>query len=452
MAVIWPNEGAIPWGWLASGAGGNERSEGGKTDNCQAGVYLGYASRHGYTLLDRRLYLPREWFGVDHRERWDACRIPEGTTFQTKPELAAELVEAVVAARRVRARWIVCDEWFGRNSSFLDRIAATGLDYLANVPKDTALWPLMEPTDGTTPRRRATTAVPPRAASGKGRPPTTERLHPDSPPPLRVDELATHLSANQWHRYRILEGSKGPLVADFAAVRAVTVRHGLPGPEVWVVVRRAVPPSGDDEQPVEVTYALSSAPPLTPLATLVRISGMRWPIEACFEEGKGEVGLDHYELRSWRGWHHHMTFVLLAPGTHGVGVPGPDAAPPGPERGGVTSSQPTSPARCPRTPWSAWMGCPRTHCHRRSHPPLRSRSRCPRPEDCWPRSCPCRASTRPPRWPWWPISCATIGPPIPPIANAPSSTSSNTPRNISRCRTNTRPATGASSPLTRPGR
>jgi len=367
----------------------------GKTDNCQAGVYLGYASRHGYTLLDRRLYLPREWFGVDHQDRWEACRIPEGTPFRTKSELAADLVEAVVAAQRVRARWVVCDEWFGRNSGFLDRIAATGLDYLANVPKDTAVWPLMEPTDGTTPRRRATTAVPPRAASGKGRPPTTERLHPDSPPPLRVDELATHLSADQWHRYRIREGSKGPLVAEFAAVRAVAVRHGLPGPEVWVVVHRTLPPSEGNEQPVEVTYTLSSAPLLTPLATLVRISGMRWPIEACFEEGKGEVGLDHYELRSWRGWHHHMTFVLLA---HHFLVRMQRHL--DQRGGGATNSQPTFPARCPRIPWSAWMGCPRTHCHRRSHPLLRSRSRCPKPGDCWPRSCPCRASTRPPRWPW----------------------------------------------------
>jgi len=292
--------------------GGNEHSEGGKTDNCQAGAYLGYASRHDYTLLDRRLYLPAEWFGVDHRERWEACRIPERTPFQTKPELAAALVEAVVGAQRVRARWVVCDEWFGQNSGFLDRIAATGLDDLANVPKDTAVWPLMEPTDGTTPRRRATTAVPPRAASGKGRPPTTERLHPDSPPPLRVDELATHLSTDQWHRYLILEGSKGPLVADVVAARAVAVRHGLPGPEVWVIVRRAVPRSEGDAQPVEVTSALSSASPVTALATLVRSSGMRWPIEASFKEGKGEVGLDQYELRSWRGWHHHMTFVLLA--------------------------------------------------------------------------------------------------------------------------------------------
>jgi len=292
--------------------GGNERSEGGKTDNCQAGVYLGYASRHGYTLLDRRLYLPAEWFGVDHRERWEACRIPEGTPFQTKPELAAALVEAVVAAQRVRARWVVCDEWFGRNSGFLDRMAATGLDDLADVLKDTAVWPLLEPSDSTTLRTPATTAVPPRAASGKGRPPTTERLHPDSPAPLRVDELATHLSADQWHRYRILEGSKGPLVAEVAAVRAVAVRHGVPGPEVWVIVRRAVPRSEGNEQPGEVTSALSSASPVTALATLVRINGMRWPIEACFKEGKGEVGLDQYELRSWRGWHHHMTFVLLA--------------------------------------------------------------------------------------------------------------------------------------------
>ncbi|MGI8914098.1 MAG: hypothetical protein ACR2JY_10040, partial [Chloroflexota bacterium] len=113
----------------------------------------------------------------------------------------------------------------------------------------------------------------------------------------------------QWRRYRVLEGARGPLVADFAALRAVAVREGLPGPEVWIVLRRPLVESG--EQP-DLKYFLANAPVSTPLATLVRVSGLRWPIESCFEEGKEEVGLDHYELRFWRGWQHHMTMVILA--------------------------------------------------------------------------------------------------------------------------------------------
>src|SRR5207244_9541468 len=102
---------------------------------------------------------------------------------------------------------------------------------------------------------------------------------------------------------------KGPLVADFAAVRAVAVRGRLPAQEVWVLLRRKVegPPDVAD-----LKYYLSNAPADTPLETLVWVSGMRWPIESCFAEGKGEVGLDHDELRFWPGWHHHMTLVLLA--------------------------------------------------------------------------------------------------------------------------------------------
>jgi SRSO17 transposase len=279
----------------------------GKTDLCQAGVFLGYASRKGYTLLDRRLYLPKEWFAADHRARWDACRIPKDTPLASKTELAGRMVEAAVAGG-LRAGWLTCDEWYGRDSSFLDRVAAAGLAYLAEVGKSTRVWPLLDLVTGEA-RVHPQTWTPPRNPSGKGRTPVRVRLQPNSPAPLRVDALAAQLPADQWQRYRVLEGARGPLVADFAALRAVAVRDGLPGPEVWVVLRRPLVESG--EQP-ELKYFLAHAPADTPLATLVRVSGLRWPIESCFEEGKEEVGLDHYELRFWRGWHHHMTLVILA--------------------------------------------------------------------------------------------------------------------------------------------
>jgi len=280
----------------------------GKKDNCQAGVYLGYASRRGYTLLDRRLYLPEAWFSADYRERWRACGIPRGTVFQTKHELAGALVEEAVGARRVRARWVVADEGYGDSPALLDRWAATDLWYLAEVARDTQVWFLTEP-DGQTPRARPVCWVPPQRPSRKGRVPTRERLHPASPAKQRVDGWAAQVPAARWQRYRLLEGSKGPLVAEFVAVRVVAVRDRLPGPEGWLLVRRTLPEAG--EEPA-YKYYLSNAPAETPLGELVRISGMRWPIEACFAECRQELGLDHYEVRSWRGWHHHLTLVLLA--------------------------------------------------------------------------------------------------------------------------------------------
>lgn len=278
----------------------------GKRDNCQAGVYLGYASRQGYTLLDRRLYLPELWFTAAYRARWQACRIPEETVFQTKPALAAALVDEVLAERRVRARWVACDEGFGNTPALLDRLAAHDLWYLAEVPCTWLVWPLTEP-DGTA-RPAPWTWVPP-PTSERGRPPTAARLHPDSPPRVPVDAWAAQVPAARWQRYRILEGSKGPLVAEVVTVRVIVARDGRPGPESWLVIRRTLATA--TEAPV-YKYYLSNAPAETPEAELVRVSGLRWPIESCFAEGKSEVGLDHYEVRTWQGWQHHLTLVILA--------------------------------------------------------------------------------------------------------------------------------------------
>jgi SRSO17 transposase len=291
----------------------------GKTDNCQAGVFLGYASRQGYTLLDRQLYVPKPWFTEAYAARRRACRLPADLAFQTKAELAAALIEGWQRRGALPATWLVCDEWFGRHQALLDRVAAAGLRYLAAVPRNTHVWPLREPADARRARTRPRAWVPPRAASGKGRLGTHERLHPDSPPALPLTAVAAQVPPQRWQRYRILEGRKGPIVADFVALRAVASRSGyresLPGPEVWVLLRRAVPSGeqapGRADDP-ELKYYLSNAPAETPLVALIRVCGMRWAIACCFAEGKGELGLDDHELRSWPGWHHHMTLVILA--------------------------------------------------------------------------------------------------------------------------------------------
>ena len=265
----------------------------GKRANCQAGVFVGYASRKGYTLLDRRLYLPQAWVEDEaYAERRRRCGVPADTPFKTKPTLGGEMLQAVHHAHTLRARWVTCDEAFGRDTRLLDHIDGLGLWYLAEVPHDTQGW-----------RQRPATAVPP--WSGQGRKPTCTRVLAGEAQLEEVAQLAAALPADRWTQHTIKEGSKGPLVAHFAALRVIAVREDLPGPEVWLVLRRNLLTG-------ELKTYLSNAPIDTPLATLVRLSGMRWPIETCFEDGKQYVGMGDYEVRGWRGWHHHMTLCILA--------------------------------------------------------------------------------------------------------------------------------------------
>jgi SRSO17 transposase len=265
----------------------------GKVENCQVGVFGAYASRQGYTLVDHRLFLPEDWFDDDHRERWEKCGIPEETTFQTKPEIALERLQAVVAHGSLRFRWVTCDELYGRSPDFLDGVAALDRWYLAEVPHNTRVW-----------KTRPETAVP--AWSGRGPHPTKERLLPSEPEAQRVDEIAARLKPDAWQPYLIKEGSKGPMVAQFAFLRGVAVRDELPGPDVWIVFRRGL------SKDAELKVYLSNASLDTPVTELVRVAGLRWPVETAIEEGKDGLGMDHYEVRSWLGWHHHMTECLLA--------------------------------------------------------------------------------------------------------------------------------------------
>jgi SRSO17 transposase len=265
----------------------------GKVENCQVGVFGGYASRQGYTLVDQRLYLPEAWFDQGHKERWKNCGIPDETTFQTKPELALQMLRRAVKEGSLRFHWVTCDEAYGENPAFLDGVVALNRWYLAEVPRSTRVWKV-----------RPRTMVP--DSSGRGRRPSKVRLARGAPEAVRVEEIAARLKPEDWQPYVIKEGSKGPLVADFAFLRGIAVRDKLPGPEVWVIFRRSL---GED---ADLKIYLSNAPADTSIKQLVRVTGLRWPVETTIEECKGGLGMDHYEVRSWLGWHHHMTECLLA--------------------------------------------------------------------------------------------------------------------------------------------
>jgi hypothetical protein len=141
---------------------------------------------------------------------------------------------------------------------------------------------------------------------GHGRHPTRLRLRHSNQHPLQVKDLVRKIPKQNWLQAVIKEGSKGPIACEFACLRVIESRGNLPVAELWLIIRRNL------EDPSIIKYYFSNAPIDTPLNEFVRISGMRWPIETIFEEAKGEVGLDHYEMRSWLGWHHHMLLVALA--------------------------------------------------------------------------------------------------------------------------------------------
>jgi SRSO17 transposase len=269
----------------------------GKRANCQAGVFLAYASSRGYTLLDRRLYLPEDWAtSNEFAARRKRCGVPEDHSFTTKQELAAEMIEAVVGDGDVRCRWVTADEAFGHDTAFLDCVAKAELWYLAEVQHSDRVW-LHRPE-----------VVPPNwegwgVKSGPKQ--TRSRLAPGEANAQTVKAIADQMPERRWKRLVIKEGSKGPMEADFVAVRAVAVRAGLPGPDVWLVLRRSVTDG-------ELKAYVSNAPARTRVQTFARISGMRWPIETSFEDGKQRLGMGDYEVRGWKGWHHHMTLVILA--------------------------------------------------------------------------------------------------------------------------------------------
>lgn len=265
----------------------------GKVANAQVGVYLGYASRTGYTLLDSHLFVPEVWFSEAYADKRHATDLPTTLVYKSKPEIALELLARAVARGHVPGRWLAADALYGNSPAFRDGVAALKLSYFTAVSCDTLIW-----------RRQVALVVPPYC--GKGRKPTKLKRKTPSNAPYRIDELATRVPTRAWKRMTIKEGSKGPLVCDVVLVRVTEARDGLPGPRLWLVIRRNV------ADPTDVRYYLSNAAEETTEADLARMLGMRWPVELTFAQGKQEVGLDSYEVRSWQGWHHHMLLVMLA--------------------------------------------------------------------------------------------------------------------------------------------
>jgi SRSO17 transposase len=266
----------------------------GKVENCQVGVFAGYASRQGYALVDKRLFLPEVWWTEAYAARRTRCNVPAELTFQRKPQLAAGMLEAIAHEGLLPFKYIVADCLYGQSPDFLDAVdACVGVTTLVAIPADTRCWLQAPRTEEQVYRSKGTVRA------------KRVVVSPDTAP-CPVATLAARLPASRWYRRRVSEGTKGPIVYEFARQRVTLCKDGLPDRTVWLVIKRTVG--------VEPTYSYysSNAPVSTPLRTFVWLSGLRWAVEQCFEEGKTELGMAHYEVRKYPGWHHHMLTTMLA--------------------------------------------------------------------------------------------------------------------------------------------
>jgi SRSO17 transposase len=262
----------------------------GKVENCQVGVFLGYTHGASRTLIDRRLYLPEAW-ATDLDRRTNAG-VPEEVTFQTKAQLGLDMLKAALR-RGVPFGWVGMDCHYGQQPWLLQELASLSVIYVADIPCDTRVW-----------LTRPATEIPPRQGT-RGRLSAREHVKAGEPEPVEVRHLVEQLPEAAWQRLFLRDTERKPLWCRVAVLRVWPVWDELPGPEHWLVIRQ-------NEGESELKYQLSNAPVSTSLARLGQMSASRYWMERALEDAKGEAGLADYEVRGWRGWHHHMTLTLLA--------------------------------------------------------------------------------------------------------------------------------------------
>jgi SRSO17 transposase len=262
--LIADETGFIKKGTRSAGVQRQYSGTAGRTENCQIGVFLAYASEHGHALIDRELYVPQSW--TEDRERCRAAGIPDDVAFATKPRLAQAMLARAVEAG-VPFAWFTADEVYGQAPYLREWLEERDVFYVLAI------------------KRRDTLA----ALEG----------------PQRADTLIAALASRAWQRLSAGAGAHGPREYDWARM-PVRTSAWRPGRGHWLLARRSL------KDPDDVAYYTCYGPRRSTVADLAWIAGSRWHIEECFQQAKNEAGLDHYQVRSWRAWHAHITLSMLA--------------------------------------------------------------------------------------------------------------------------------------------
>jgi SRSO17 transposase len=261
--LVLDETGFLKKGRYSAGVARQYSGTAGKVENCQIGVFLGYASSLGHALLDRELYLPQEW--TNDRDRCRRAGIPEDRGFATKPQLAQQMLDRAFAVG-IPATWVTGDSVYGDDRRLRMWLEARPQAYVLAVSGQEYVW-------------------------------LEERQR-------QVKAILAALPAEGWVRLSAGDGTTGPRWYDW---RWLPVAEPLePDWCRWLLIRRSV------SEPTALQAYVVFAPQETTLQEIVRVAGTRWTIESCFEEAKGEVGLDHYEVRSWTGWYRHITLAMWA--------------------------------------------------------------------------------------------------------------------------------------------
>jgi SRSO17 transposase len=235
----------------------------GRTENCQVGTFLAYASARGHALIDRELYLPQSW--AEDRERCRAAGIPDEVEFTTKPRQAQAMLSRAIEAG-VPFAWFTADEAYGQAKYLRAWLEERDVFHVLAI-------------------RRSDTFT---TSTGE----------------QRADTLIAAAPSRSWQRLSVGAGAHGPREYHWARI---AIRTGpRPGRGHWVLARRSI------SDPAEIAYYACYGPRRSTLADLAWIAGSRWHVEECFQQAKGEAGLDHYQVRSWRAWYAHITLSMLA--------------------------------------------------------------------------------------------------------------------------------------------
>lgn len=266
----------------------------GKVENCQVGVFAAYASPKGYSLVDKRLFIPEKWFTEDYETKRKKCKVPANLSFKTKPQLAVDMFQELVNENVLPFKYVLADSLYGASPDFLEAVEKyVGMIYFVSIPSDTQCWLKMP-------------VLRKKQYKHKGEIKTKTILEKTGKKPITVNDLAKNINNFFWYKRKVSEGAKGPIEYEFTKRQVVLAKNGLPEKNVWLIIKRTVEPD-----PV-YSYYISNAPVSTKLSTFVWLSGLRWAIEQCFEETKSELGMDHYEVRKYGGWNHHTLTCMMA--------------------------------------------------------------------------------------------------------------------------------------------